>query len=141
MSQQPLRDSARARETNCPRGQCKTRPGYWSCGFLIGCLVLFVAARLPAQQAQGDEAWSHGQYEAARAAYQRVLAQSPGNVRANLRIGVMLSWEGSLDSSLVYLARARAGDPADVEIRLIQARVLAWDSSTTRLCCDTTAFW
>ncbi len=27
----------------------------------------------------------------------------------------------------MYLARARVGDPADVEIRLIQARVLAWD--------------
>jgi tetratricopeptide (TPR) repeat protein len=39
----------------------------------------------------------------------------------------MLSWQGKLDSALVYLARARAEDPADVEIRLIQARVLAWD--------------
>jgi tetratricopeptide (TPR) repeat protein len=27
----------------------------------------------------------------------------------------------------MYLARARAGDPADVEIRLIQARVMAWN--------------
>jgi Flp pilus assembly protein TadD len=39
----------------------------------------------------------------------------------------MLSWEGKLDSALVYLGRARAADPRDVEIRLIQARVLAWD--------------
>jgi tetratricopeptide (TPR) repeat protein len=79
------------------------------------------------QQAEADQAWSQGRYDAARAAYQRVLAQTPGDVRANLRIGVMLSWQGKLDSSLVYLARARAGDPADMEIRLIQARVLAWD--------------
>jgi Flp pilus assembly protein TadD len=80
-----------------------------------------------AQQTEADEAWSQGRYEAARAAYQRQLAQSPQDVRANLRIGVLLSWQGKLDSSLVYLSRARAIDPADVEIRLIQARVLAWD--------------
>jgi tetratricopeptide (TPR) repeat protein len=127
LSHQLLRDSPASEKRTASRVQCKTRPGYWSCGFLIGCFALLGARRLPAQQAQADEAWSHGQYEAARAAYQRVLAQSPGNVRANLRIGVLLSWEGKLDSSLVYLARARAGDPADIEIRLIQARVLTWD--------------
>jgi tetratricopeptide (TPR) repeat protein len=42
-------------------------------------------------------------------------------------VGVLLSWQGKLDSALVYLARARAEDSADVEIRLVQARVLAWD--------------
>jgi Flp pilus assembly protein TadD len=56
-----------------------------------------------------------------------VLAQNPRDVRANLRIGVLLSWQGKLDSSLVFVARARAGAPADPEIRLIQARVMAWD--------------
>jgi Flp pilus assembly protein TadD len=39
----------------------------------------------------------------------------------------MLSWQGKLDSSLTYLARARAADPDDPEIRLVQARVMAWD--------------
>ncbi|MFL5473820.1 MAG: tetratricopeptide repeat protein [Gemmatimonadales bacterium] len=126
MSRRSLRDSARPDRQTVSRGQCKTRPGYWNCGVLFGCLALLVTAPLSAQQAQADEAWSHGQYETARAAYQRVLAQEPGNVRANLRLGVMFSWENKLDSSLVYLARARVGDPADVEIRLIQARVLAW---------------
>jgi tetratricopeptide (TPR) repeat protein len=127
LSQWSLRESAGPDKRKPSRGQCKTRPDHWSCGFLIGCLALLVTGPLAAQQAQADEAWSHGQYEAARAAYQLVLAQEPENVRANLRIGVMFSWEGKLDSALVYLARARAGDPADVEIRLIQARVLAWD--------------
>ena len=107
-----MRDWARPDGRTVGRGQCKTRPGYRSCAFLIGCLALLVAGHLAAQQAEADEAWSHGQYAAARSAYQRVLAQEPGNVRANLRIGVMFSWENKLDSSLVYLARARVGDPA-----------------------------
>jgi Flp pilus assembly protein TadD len=122
-----LRDSAQPERRTVSRGQCKTRPAYGTCGFLIGCLTVLVANPLPAQQAQADEAWSHKQYGAAREAYQRVLVQEPGNVRANLRIAIMFSWENKLDSSLVYLARARVGDPADVEIRLIQARVLAWN--------------
>jgi tetratricopeptide (TPR) repeat protein len=127
LSRQLLRDWPRPAKQTVGLSQCKTRPGYRSCAFLIGCLALLIAGPLSAQQTEADEAWSHAQYEVARAAYQRVLAQDPGNVRANLRMGVMLSWENKLDSSLVYLDRARAGDPADVEIRLIQARVLAWD--------------
>ena len=127
LSRQSLQDWARPDKPTVGRGQCKTRPGYRSCASLIGCLTVLIAGPLSAQQAEADQAWSHAQYDAARVAYQRVLAQDPGNVRANLRMGVMLSWENKLDSSLVYLARARSGDPADVEIRLIQARVLAWD--------------
>jgi tetratricopeptide (TPR) repeat protein len=84
-------------------------------------------AALHAQQTEADKAWSQGRYEAAGVAYQRVLAVSPTDVRANLRIGVLLSWQGKLDSSLVYLARARAGNPQDAEVRLVQARVLAWN--------------
>jgi tetratricopeptide (TPR) repeat protein len=83
-------------------------------------------SRLAGQQRDGDAAWAAGQFDAARSAYLGVLSQDPGDIRANLRLGVMLSWQGKFDSSLVYIARARAGDPADVEIRLIQARVLAW---------------
>jgi tetratricopeptide (TPR) repeat protein len=115
------------REPAASRVPCKTRPASWSCGLLLGCIGVLIAGRLPAQQVEADQAWSKGQYEVARAAYQRVLAQFPTDVRANLRIGVMLSWQGKLDSALVYLGRARAADPDDVEIRLIQARVLAWN--------------
>jgi tetratricopeptide (TPR) repeat protein len=39
----------------------------------------------------------------------------------------LLSWEGKLDSSLAHLARARAAAPTDVDARLIQARVMAWN--------------
>jgi tetratricopeptide (TPR) repeat protein len=108
---------------------CKTRPASWGRGLLILILIVIFARGVPAvaQQREADVAWTEGRYEAARAAYLQVLAQNPRDVLANLRVGVMLSWQGKLDSALVHLARARAEAPADVEIRLIQARVLAWD--------------
>lgn len=79
-----------------------------------------------AQQHEADEAWNEGRYEAARAAYRKVLAKDPGAVRANLRTGILLSWQGRLDSALVYIARARTGDPGDLEMQVVHARVLAW---------------
>jgi thioredoxin-like negative regulator of GroEL len=82
---------------------------------------------LAAQQPEADRAWAEGRYPAALAAYRQILAQNPRDPRANLRVGVILSWDGKLDSALVFLGRARAADPADVETRLVQARVLAWD--------------
>jgi tetratricopeptide (TPR) repeat protein len=117
----------RAAESLLSRGPCKTRPGSWRRGLLIACVVLLRFAPLSAQEREADEAWTQGRYDAARAAYQQVLATNPRAIRANLRIGVMLSWRGKLDSSLIFLARARASDPADPEIRLIEARVMAWD--------------
>ncbi len=82
---------------------------------------------LSAQEREGDEAWSSGRHDAARAAYQRVLAANPRSVRANLRMGILLSWQGKLDSSLIFLARARSLSPTDPEIQLTQARVMAWN--------------
>jgi tetratricopeptide (TPR) repeat protein len=92
-------------------------------------LMLLVLLQLPlsAQQAEGDAAWSEGRFDVARAAYEQVLARDPAAVRANLRLGIMLSWDGKLDSALVLLARARAAEPADADIRLAEARVMAWD--------------
>jgi tetratricopeptide (TPR) repeat protein len=84
-------------------------------------------ASLVAQRAVADEAWVQRRYEAARVSYQQVLAQDPGDIQANLRIGTLLSWQGKLDSSLIFLDRARAADPSHLEIRLTQARVLAWN--------------
>jgi tetratricopeptide (TPR) repeat protein len=89
--------------------------------------ILLLTSPLTAQEREADEAWAQGRYEVARAAYQRVLATNPQAIRANLRMGVMLSWQGKLDSALVFLGRARTSDPVDPEIRLIQARVMAWD--------------
>jgi tetratricopeptide (TPR) repeat protein len=109
------------------RAPCKTRPSFWRCGLFLLAVSSFSVGLLGAQQPEADQAWNQGRYDAARAAYQRILSATPADVRANLRLGVMLSWRGELDSALAYLARARAGDPADPEIRLIQARVMAWD--------------
>ncbi len=88
---------------------------------------LLSSSQLSAQQTEADQAWSQGRYEAARAAYQQVLARDPRDIRANLRIGLLLSWRGKPDSALAFIRRARAADPIDPEIRLIHARVLAWD--------------
>jgi tetratricopeptide (TPR) repeat protein len=85
-----------------------------------------MAVPLAAQQREGDEAWNHGRHEEARAAYERVLATDSTAFRANLRIGVMLSWQGKHDSALVFIARARHSEPADLEARLIEAKIMAW---------------
>lgn len=82
---------------------------------------------LAAQQREGDDAWNHGRHDEARAAYERVLAADSTAFRANLRIGVMLSWQGKQDSALVFIARARRSEPADLEARLIEAKIMAWN--------------
>jgi len=91
----------------------------------LGCAG-WMAVPLAAQQREGDEAWNHGRHDEARAAYERVLAADSTAFRANLRIGVMLSWEGKQDSALVFIARARRSEPADLEARLIEAKIMAW---------------
>ena len=81
---------------------------------------------LAAQQVEADSAWRAGRYQAARKAYERVLTQDPQSPRANLRLGILLSWEGKLDSSLVLISRARATDPTDADMALTHARVRSW---------------
>jgi tetratricopeptide (TPR) repeat protein len=39
----------------------------------------------------------------------------------------MLSWQGKLDSAMTHIARARKADPADIDVRLAQARVRSWN--------------
>lgn len=108
------------------KGPRKTRPESLRRG-VLAVLMLCGVTPLCAQQGEADDAWSQGHYEAARAGYQRVLRQNPTAVRANLRMGIMLSWQGKLDSALAFIARARAADPADVDMRLTQARVRSWN--------------
>jgi tetratricopeptide (TPR) repeat protein len=92
----------------------------------VACTLASLAAPLAAQQREGDEAWNQGRHDAARAAYEQVLAADSTAFRANLRIGVILSWQGKQDSALRFIARARRSEPTDVEARLIEAKVMAW---------------
>ncbi|MEP6551456.1 MAG: tetratricopeptide repeat protein, partial [Gemmatimonadales bacterium] len=105
---------------------CKTRPDALRRG-LLAALMLFGVTPLCAQQREADLAWNQGHYEAARAGYEQVLRQNPSAARANLRIGIILSWQGKLDSALTFIARARAADPTDIDMRLAQARVRSWN--------------
>lgn len=116
------------------RSPCKTRPdpfdqlrtGPRRFGLFTLMLALGVTP-LGAQQKEADEAWAQGRYEIARANYERVLKQNPKAARANLRLGILLSWKGKLDSALVLIARARLADPKDAEMRLAHARVRSWN--------------
>jgi tetratricopeptide (TPR) repeat protein len=105
-----------------PRGRAAfhSRPA-----FLVP-VILSLAAPLAAQVAVGDSAWTSGDYPAARAAYERALAENPHLMRANFRLGILLSWEGKLDSSLTMLRRARDIDPDDADLRYRQALVMSW---------------
>ncbi|HEU4569807.1 MAG TPA: tetratricopeptide repeat protein [Gemmatimonadales bacterium] len=84
-----------------------------------------------AQTEAADALWAQEKFPEARAEYEKVLRQDPSNVRANYRVGILLSWDGQLDSALVMLRRARAGDRADADLELMEARVLAWAGRTT----------
>ncbi|MBA3444087.1 MAG: tetratricopeptide repeat protein [Gemmatimonadales bacterium] len=90
-------------------------------------LMLLGATSLSGQQHEADKAWTEGRYETARIGYERVLQEDPNAARANLRLGILLSWKGKLDSSLVLIGRARIADPHDSEMRLAHARVHSWN--------------
>ena len=112
-----------------PAGEirCKTRRNCRRRGLWVAVLALSGAGSLAAQQSEADEAWSKGRYEAARRGYERVLKQDPNAALASLRLGILLSWDNKLDSSLVLISRARAADPQDAEMALTHARVRAWN--------------
>ena len=94
---------------------------------LVSCLALVcLAAPLAAQVADGNRAWAAGRYDEARAAYERALAADPQSVRSLYRLAVLASWNDQLDSALTLLARARAIEPGDPDVRTAEAQVLAW---------------
>jgi tetratricopeptide (TPR) repeat protein len=127
LEHETLRKPRRPDDRWLSTGPCKTRSDQSGRGLLLLAMVLVGFTSLPAQEPEGDQAWSQGRYDVARAAYAKVLASNPESARANLRIGVILSWQGKLDSALVFLARARAVEPGDQEIQLAQARTMAWN--------------
>lgn len=109
-----------------PGGGCKTRPNFLRRGLPLF-LTLLALTPLAAQQKEADDAWNQGQYDAARRGYQRLLRQDPGSVRANLRLAILLSWDGRLDSALVLIARARAVNPTDAELATTHSQIRSWD--------------
>src|SRR5687768_3416035 len=94
----PLLAVYRARRRGGTRIQCKTRRVTNLRKLLPSGVMLLAPVVLAAQQDAADTAWREGRYEAARKAYERALSQDPQSPRANLRLGILLSWEGKLDS-------------------------------------------
>ncbi len=96
-------------------------------GWLALLLAILPALPLAAQIPVADSAWTVGDYAAARVGYERALHDNPGEVRALYRLAVLASWAGRLDSALALLRDAREIEPADPDVRLEEAKVLAWD--------------
>src|SRR3989454_7286967 len=92
--------------------------------------LLAVPALLVAQLPQADEAFRRGDYAAARAGYERVLAADSLNQRALFRLAILDSWDGKLARSLQRFGRLRRLDPKDEDVRVAQAQVLAWAGHT-----------
>lgn len=90
----------------------------------IACLLASAtaAAQLPA----ADSAFARGDYRAARAAYEAVLAGDSLNPRALYRLAILDSWDGKLERALGRFAALRAREPRDVDLMVAHARVLAW---------------
>lgn len=88
--------------------------------------LVLVAAPLAAQVREGDAAFARGDAHAARAAYERALKADSTNVRALYQLAILDSWDGNLDRSLARFARLRRLQPADADIMVAEARVLAW---------------
>src|SRR2546428_1595558 len=99
-------------------------------GWRHALLVLAVARPLAAQLPEADEAFRRGDYRAARAGYERVLAGDSLNVRALYRLAILDSWDGKLARSLARFARLRRLEPRDEDIQVSQAQVLAWTGDT-----------
>src|SRR2546422_99197 len=93
-------------------------------------LALLVRPPLAAQLPAADQAFQRGDYAAARASYERVLAADSSNERALYRLAILDSWDGKLIRSLARFARLRRIDPHDPDIMVTQAQVLAWAGRT-----------
>jgi len=92
--------------------------------------LLAIPALLAAQLPQADEAFRRGDYAAARAGYERVLAADSLNEHALFRLATLDSWDGKLARSLWRFDRLRRLDANDEDVRVAQAQVLAWAGHT-----------
>ncbi len=89
-------------------------------------LLSVYSNQLRAQTQSADSAWAAGDYQTARERYHAALIQDPGSVRALYRLGILLGWDGKLDSSLTLLRYARIVEPDEPDVRLQEATVLSW---------------
>ena len=81
---------------------------------------------IEADLARADSAYVAGHDDEARAAYRLVLSRDPRSVRANHRLGILLSRLDRLDSALVSVGRARSVEPHDTGLLVTEARLLSW---------------
>ncbi|HEU4801333.1 MAG TPA: tetratricopeptide repeat protein [Gemmatimonadales bacterium] len=98
------------------------------CRFIVVIAVLALAGVMPleAQVAEGNAHWEAGRIAEAKAAYERELMTNPASVRSLFRLATLAAREGHLDSAMVLIARARQAEPADPDVRLLEAQVLSW---------------
>jgi tetratricopeptide (TPR) repeat protein len=89
-----------------------------------------VARSLVAQIPDADAAFGKGDYAAARAGYERVLARDSLNEHALYRLAILDGWDGKLLRSLARFSRLRRVDPRDPDIMVTHAQVLAWAGRT-----------
>ena len=92
----------------------------------LALLFLIGGQALASQTETADSLWGADDYAGAQREYLLVLHQNPGNVRALYRLGILASWDDRLDSALALLRDARELEPMDLDVRLHEARVLAW---------------
>ena len=100
-------------------------------GVALALAVTLLARAVVAQLPAADDAFRAGNYAAARAAYERVLAGDSANERALYRLAILDSWDGKLVRSLARFAKLRGIDPRDPDIMVTHAQVLAWAAKTT----------
>jgi len=97
---------------------------------ILGGALAAVAGPLAAQLPTADSAFQRGDYRAARAAYEAVLARDSNDLRALDRLATLDSWDGKLTRALARLARLRRLEPTDGDFMVDEARVLAWAGRT-----------
>src|SRR5207253_8261565 len=97
---------------------------------VLGVAAAVVVRPLTAQLPDAEAAFKRGDYRAARAAYERVLAADSANVRALHQLAILDSWDGKLGRSLERFARLRRLAPRDDDITLAHALALAWADRT-----------
>ena len=93
-------------------------------------LCLALASPAVAQVRDADAAFERGDYHAARAGYERALAQDSLDSHALYRLAVLDSWDGQLERSLARFVTLRRIERDDEDIMVAHARVLSWANRT-----------